>query len=95
MGWGEVTAPNEAAILREALEFYADPANWRAVELERNGENVLAERGPAHDGGRRAREVLGHPEPTADSVAEGLGFWITAITDLGPARPDLRAVPSE
>jgi hypothetical protein len=95
MGWGEMRTPDDLAALREALEFYADPANWQAVELERSGENVLVERGPAHDGGRRAREVLGCPEPVVDSVAEGLGFWITAITDLGPARPDLRAVPSE
>ena len=45
--------------LREALEFYADPANWEAVEVEKFSD-VLSSwaSGSAVDGGERARKAL-------------------------------------
>jgi hypothetical protein len=59
--------------IRAGLNFYADPINWRAKEIENdfpsevhlsiNGEEVISEAktytsGPALDGGEHARFVL-------------------------------------
>ena len=51
-------APLEARVkaLEDALRFYADRDNWRALKLEDQFET-----GPAVDLGKRAREALSGP----------------------------------
>jgi hypothetical protein len=55
-------AQNE--LLRAALEWYADPETHRA--RDENGKCVWP---ILHDGGKRAREALGIPEPV-DPIRE-------------------------